>query len=653
MNAMLQRHAQHSLAHRSTLAAAAPAPSGVPNPISLTPLPIREGGRGVGSGLATRARARLALCLLLATLLLPALPSHADYLFSVPSMEMRVVPQPDASVVLSYTVAFQNDPGGEPLAIVDIGLPHSGYDLGNMKASLDGAPLTDIRKSTEVSIGVEVHLTNPLAPGKKGEFRFSCTMPDLVYQDSTNKDNASLRITPTWWGSAYVRGTTDLWVIVELPLNVKPEQVLYQLNQPFKNKGVSKSNTFVAWEFKDTAVTGEHLVGLSFPKGDWKVIKSTPWGLAWKWWQESPGARTLWAIVMFVLLGIFFFRLTRGTGCVLYVILLVILAIAWAASPALAALGFPVLLVVWILVGRSQAARKRSYLPAIASTPGAGIKRGLTVPEAAVIMEVPLGRVLTLVIFGMLKKGLLTQVQAQPLMVQPGAPYAGDREARREAAKAAGSVIRGYEQEFLDALAAAPGKPVEEVDFKKPMKELINGTVARMAGFDVDQTREYYKSIMSKAWADAKQIGDLNMRSQFVDDNLLWMMMAPDYGDQFGYWHHHGYNYYPRWTSTPAPTGAGLPTPGPVAVGGRTSLSDVGASFAGWAENLSGKVAGSVDPVSLGIVGKSGLDLSGVDHVTGDILKSMSSGSGGGGGGGGGCACAGCACACACAGGGR
>ncbi len=592
------------------------------------------------------------LCLAV-LLLVGATTAHADYLFSVPKMEMRIVPQPDASVIISYTVVFQNDPGGEPIAIVDIGLPHAGYSIANMKASLEGKPPTDIRKSTEVPIGVEVHLSNPIPPGKKGEFTFTCTMPDLVYQDSTNKDNASLRITPTWWGAAYVRDTTDLWVIVELPLSVTPEQVLYQLNQPFKNKGVAKSNTFVAWQFKDTAVTGEHMVGLSFPKGDWRVIRSTPWGLAWKWWKESTGVRIIWGLFMLVLVGIFYFRLTRGTGCLLYVILLVILSIIWAMFPELEALALPVLVTIWVLVGRSQASRKRAYLPAIASTPGAGIKRGLTVPEAAVLLEVPLGRVLTLVIFGMLKKGLLEQVQAEPLVVKPGSGYEGDRKSRREAAKAKGSVIRGYEQEFIEALAAAPGKPVEEVAFKKPMRDLINGTVARLGGFDLDQTREYYKSIMSKAWADAKQIGDLKMRTDFVDDNLLWMMMAPDYGDQFGYWHHHGYHYSPRWTGS---AGAGVPTPGPVAVGGRTSLSDVGASFAGWAENLSGKVAGSVDPVSLGIVGKPGLDLSGMDKVTGEILESISSSSGGGGGGGGGgcaCACAGCACACACAGGGR
>ncbi|HQE99892.1 MAG TPA: hypothetical protein PLG06_09200, partial [Anaerolineae bacterium] len=97
------------------------------------------------------------------------------------------------------------------------------------------------------------------------------------------------------------------------------------------------------------------------------------------------------------------------------------------------------------------------------------------------------------------------------------------------------------------------------------------------------------------------------------------------------------------------------------AAGGRTTLGDVGSSFAGWAQATAGGLAGAILPGSLKVPGVSGgvLDLSGMDKVTGDIFEAMakSSASSGRSGGGGGhscaCACAGCACACACAGGGR
>jgi hypothetical protein len=88
------------------------------------------------------------------------------------------------------------------------------------------------------------------------------------------------------------------------------------------------------------------------------------------------------------------------------------------------------------------------------------------------------------------------------------------------------------------------------------------------------------------------------------------------------------------------------------------SFGDVAASFAGWTESLTGQMASVISPTQLAVDGGGGkgvVNLSGADHVTGDVLAAFFSGSGGGGGGGGGggCACAGCACACACAGGGR
>jgi len=92
---------------------------------------------------------------------------------------------------------------------------------------------------------------------------------------------------------------------------------------------------------------------------------------------------------------------------------------------------------------------------------------------------------------------------------------------------------------------------------------------------------------------------------------------------------------------------------------GQTTFKDVAASFSGWAENTTGKMASAIGPGALGTGQSAGgfLDLSGADHATGEIFKALgdsaTSGGGGGGGFGGGCACAGCACACACAGGGR
>ncbi len=591
---------------------------------------------------------RTVLMLLVAAACLPA--AAQDYSFSVPRMLLEVTPNPDASVTLDYTIEFHCNEGAHPIDVVDMGLPHTGWDISNMSASINGTPLSGIANSSYVS-GVEVPVNPPIQPGETGTFKFQATMPNMVFQDTTNKELGSLRITPTWWDGQYVTDTTDLYIVVYLPDSIDLDQVVYQMEQ-FDEKLQLEGRKAVAWVYEGTRVDGEHMVGVSFPR-DWmeRVVRQTVWGLAWKWWTESTGARVLVGIGLLVAFSIWYFGLTAGTGTCLYIPLLIGLVIAWAVSPTLEALGIPVLVVLWLIGGRALAKKKRSYLPPIQSVAGGEIKRGLTAPEAAVILERPLGEVLTLVIFGMLKKGLVEMVREEPLTVAVPEHYQTTRGARRMVASKLGTVVRGYEQPFLDAIMAEPGKPVPELDLSKEMRNLVKKTAERMAGFDLERTREYYNSIVYEAWEEARLIGDVEKRDEYVNENIGWLMLDPGYPHHFRTWHSSGYNYNPGWArSSSAPRAPSVTT------GGRTTFGDVAASFAGWSENVAGRMAASMDPVSVGLVEGGVVDLGGMDKVGFEALEAMakSGGSSGGGGGGGcACACAGCACACACAGGGR
>jgi hypothetical protein len=589
--------------------------------------------------------------------LLPgAASAQADYRFSVPSLELHVTVNPDASATMEHVVTFQCSPGARPIDIVDVGLPHRGYDISNMSASLNGVTLSGIRKSTAIDCGVEVPLgPSAIPPGQSGIFVFRCTMPDMVYQDTTRKDYASLWVTPTWWGPQYVEGSGSIAVVVYLPTAIRPEEVLHQ-GQPFTLKGANEKHTVASWLLQGARADQAHLCKLSFPQRTMtRVVKMTVWKLFYKWWLDNPEARLIWGAVLAILYGIAFFRATRGTGITLYIILLAGGAFVCYRWPWAELLALPILLPVWVLCERSLRQRRGKYLPAIASVEGGGVKRGLSAPEAAMVLELPLGRVLTLIIFGLLRKRVLVQVRPEPLEVQPASEYAGKTHKERTAqARAAGTVIHAYEQGVLDEIEAHPGLPLNAIGFGVALKRAIAATAARMKGFDLERTRSYYRYIVSRAWTEAKALGDLRKRTEYADDNLLWLMTDWNAYDNFGLWHHHGYHYDPPWSRVGiGDVGAGqIPSP---SVGGKTSFADVSQSFAGWAEGLAGGLASKIDPGSVGLKTGGLVDLSGVDKVTVDMLESMAEnrGGGGGGGGGGGCACAGCACACACAGGGR
>ena len=281
-------------------------------------------------------------------------------------------------------------------------------------------------------------------------------------------------------------------------------------------------------------------------------------------------------------------------------------------------------------------------------------------------MELPLNKILTLILFGLLEKRICIQTKSEPLQLEVSPEYQAVKlprkkrhEFRLKVAQEMGIVIRSYEHAFLDLIEEHKRKPIQDIDFSHPMKEMINSTARRMKGFDLSDTKDYYRKIIAKAMKEAQSIGDIPEQERYIDRHLQWLLLDNAYPTVFS---SRRYHYRPVWVRPFASSdrlgSPSLPSKStPSAPGGRTSFADVSASFAGWTENTMGKLASSISPGSIKLdLPAGGVNLSGADKVTGDVFKALASSSGGGGSGGGGscaCACAGCACACACAGGGR
>ena len=644
--------------------------------------------------------------LLLLALLCVAPAGAQEYSFSVPQLRMQVQVQEDASVRITYDITFANNPGARAIDVVDIGVPHAGYDLANMSASLEGVPLTDIRPSEYVTPGVEVHLGNQaIPPGGERRFHFEFTMPEMVYQDTTREDYASLQITPTWFGEEFVTGTTYLQIAVVTLPGIRPDEVLYQ-ETPFDNKVEYAGGTAVLWRWTDAKATGPRLVGLSFPKrGLSRVVQISRFELLVRRFAESPGARFWAGVASLFLLALLYFRFTGGTGCVLFVPLFIAFFILISASPAAHLLSFAPLIVLVLWNEWYLARRRRRYLPPVAQVEGGGVLRGLSPAEAAVLLEMPLKKVLLLVLFGLLRKGVLREVRSSPWeleVVEAFRTYGAglpDRKAERlRAARDTGGVIHPYEHAFLDVLEKNRGKPIQAIDFGGAMKKLIESTVGKMEGFDLSDTQDYYRARVAHALAEAKAAVQPEERQSAIDRNLEWILLDRNPGPIFT---GGGYGYRPVWTrraggearapqappeeaaSTPfspsqqgragegaASTSFGVSRPqAPGEEAASTSFAGwregkgagaASTSFADWADQTAEELSGAIPSGSVRIEGARGgiIDLSAADRATADLFEALSESSGGGGGGGGGgcvcaCACAGCACACACAGGGR
>ncbi|MCO4774048.1 MAG: hypothetical protein KDA24_28705 [Deltaproteobacteria bacterium] len=602
---------------------------------------------------------------------LSATPAEANYLFAVPSVDMTARINPDASVQVEYVMEFANSGNGQTIDIVDIGMPTTDYDIGTMRAKVDGVLVTDIRRSTYVTPGVEVHLGARSIPrGQTGTLTFTFTHPDLVYSDTTDKELASFRITPTWFGEQYVVGNTDLKVAMVLPSGVEPEQVLHQGLKEFANKAKTGEGTVVLFHWPSVRFTGKHLTGISFPRSSMdRVVDVSRWELLVKAVEANPTLRLWLFLALAVLVGVTFFRFSGGTGFVVFLMLGGGIAVFSMGSAAFQILGIPGGIGLLALNETFLRKRKNKYLPPIAEVEGGGIKRGLTAPEAAVLLEEPLGKVLTLVIFGLLKKNVLELTKEDPFTVRVRDPFnfAGEKKVRRSnkrraAAREEGVALRPYEEGFLTIIEDAPSTMVlTDLDFTDKLKNLVRMTADRLSGFDLSDSKDYYRLIIARALKEAEAaVPETEKAEGTLDRGLEWILLSESAGDVFD-----RYRYRPPWRRRyyygGGHGGGGIKLPGggggDKGPGWTPGVGDAAAGYAGWAENVFGDMAGAILPGD--IAGKAGgfLDLSGVDKVTGDILEAMAENSGSGGSGGGGgscaCACAGCACACACAGGGR
>ncbi len=611
----------------------------------------------------------VALAFALVALRAPSLAA-ADYRVAVPSVLLEAFVEPDGTVTLDYTFKLVSEIGAKRLDGVDVGMPTTSWSLSNARAWLDGTELGGLQKSPYIDNGIAANFPNGgLTPGVEATARVVVTgVGGLLFSDTTDKDLVSLRLTPTWFASQFIRGTSFVRVAIHLPPGVDAGALRWHAVKWVGQANIGDApgrpaHAVVVFE-RTYAFTGPWMLGVSFPRytvsasGTQTAVVAgvrdiTTWDL-FVAWAETGKARTRGLFLLLAGFTIVFFWATRRTGCVLWAVASIVLLIASAAKPVLPWLLLPLLPLFAFLVAWSRKRKKSPYVPAVASVEGGGIKRGLTAPEAACLLEAPPGKILLLVLYGLARKGFIetSPLGDGPLMARATAGFGESRRNDIKLAAEKGSVLQPYESAFLSVLKSETLANVALLEWKTALEGLAKHAASRLQGHDLHQTREYYKSIVSRAWREAASIGDVELRKQATDRTFDWMVLDGNAWRRMDSWHRAGYRFGTPWGRTPVPVG--LPGSGPPPLPA-PSAGDVAGSFGGRLENLAGSFA-----TALGVGTKPAGVFASVDKVSAkafsDFLTEMSKASSGGGGGGGtscACACAGCACACACAGGGR
>jgi hypothetical protein len=548
-------------------------------------------------------RLRLPILLLILTLLLPGTVLAQDYLFGVDTESVDVYWNADGTSSIEYSYHFVNQPGAHAIDFVDVGMPVSTFDMATVTADVEGTRVSVSRSEYQGSgSGFAVVLGSlAIQPGQSGTVHVLVgSVTGVLREDSDDPNYASAVFAPTFFGSQFVSGSTDMTVTFHLPPGVQPEEPRYHPaeNWPGSAEPISgideQGRIYYSWNTASASAARQYTFGASFPRSyvpSGAIVTAPP---------VDFGA--IVAGIMGVLLPV---------GCIGIFVLMFV--------------GIPILGVI------QGQRRKLQYLPPKISIEGHGIKRGLTAVEAAILLEQPLDKALTMTLFGAVKKGAATVLSRDPLKIEVASPLPEG--------------LHQYEKDFLSAF-----RQTEVREQRKELQDMVIALVKvvaeKMKGFSRKETQEYYKAITEKAWTQVEAAQTPEVKGQKLDENIEWTMLDKDYDDRSRrafsgpiyaprWWG----SYDPAWHSTTASSGGGARQAAPLQ--GGPSLAD---SVVGGVQGFSSKVLGDLNTFT-----------SRVTNVTNPPPPPSKSSYRGGGGGGSSCACA-CACAgcaCACAGGGR
>jgi hypothetical protein len=560
----------------------------------------------------TKRTALLSLIFILCILLLaPGSALAQDYSYELPRQTLDAYWNSDGTLTLDYRFFFQNDPGASPIDFVDVPMPNNSFDEGSVSAWVDDIPLTFISRGDYqgTGTGVAVGLGDyAIPPGGSGEVRVLITgIERMLYPDSDDENYVSAVMAPAWFEPGGVHGTTDLTVTFHLPEGVQPEEPRWHASpsgfpsEPetgFDDQG----RVTYTWRSAQADPTIQKNFGASFPLSyvpAESVVRPDPM----EWLATICGAVT-------------------------------------AIAPFLIFCG--ILVVIGAVSAANQRRRKLQYLPPKISIEGHGIKRGLTAVEAAILMEQPLDKVLTMILFGVIKKGAATVRSREPLEIEVAAELPEG--------------LHPYERSFLQAFSK-PGRERRSA-LQKMMVELVREVSRKMKGFSRRETIAYYDDIIKRAWSEVEAADTPEVKSQKYDEVMEWTMLDRNYEGRTREVFRSDPVYVPVWWPRYDPTyGRGTTTTGratPTTAPSQSSQPSMptlpGSAFAG-------SVVTGVQNFATSVVGNLTDFTSRITSQTNPPPKTTSSTSSGRSGGGGGCACA-CACACAgcacaCAGGGR
>jgi len=485
----------------------------------------------------------------------------------------------NGSIDLLYDISITLDSGPE-INFVYIGQPHGDFAIG-LAMDQYGHMLVATDASSGSDYKVRVNLHEPLKAGQTVRFNLTTNVARMIYEDTQNPGNVGMQFVPTWWQEASV---IDLRVLIVLPSGVTADEVRTSVD--WDNVLTEDGRLSIYWERRNLSPDQRYAFGVSFPKEYVQTYEKRPAGVVAFLQRYGPALLTFGVSIAVI-------------GAVVYVV------------------------------------RKRPYLRPTVSIETLGIRRGLTAVEASYLLDLKPTKMVTEILYGLLKKRAVWVESTTPALklkiMKPFQNKTGTSE----------TTLRYYEIDFLNAIKE--DGTLDEEKLARTIMFLRDTVEEKLRGYCRRDTIDYYGKIVAKAWEQVEQAGTPELASKAYDEQLLWLFLDPNYQSRtqtafrdkafepspFWFWYWYGYrHYHPKPTYEPnveAPTEAAKPPTIPGA--------DFANNIATAVESTSNKVVANLEKFANAIVPIPAAKASRqpAHHRSSCV-----------------CACAACACVCAC-----
>lgn len=486
----------------------------------------------------------------------------------------------DGTIDLFYDMSLTLDFGQE-INRVFIGQPQGDFTIGEAFDQY-GRLLPTSDESSGSDYKVLVNLYEPLRAGETARFNLTTNVARMLWADLENEGNVGMQFTPTWWAQASI---SDLRILVVLPNGVSSDMVK-TTEVLWNNTVIDDGRLGVYWEAQNLSPDERYPVGVSFPAEYVENYETQPTGLM---------------------------AFLQDYGLIL------------VASV------FGIIVIVAII----YAARKKSYLSPQVSMETLGIRRGLTAVEASYMLDLKPPQIVTEILYSLLQKRAVWVESINPAIKLRLMPLFKNKTGTEE------NPLRYYEIDFLHAIK--DNGALDEAKLAHTVMFLRDTVEEKLRGYSRRDTVDYYRKIVTKAWSQVEQAGTANLGSKAYDEQLLWLMLDPDYRSRtevtfqnrvfepspLWFWYWYGHNHYnPHSANKPTIDPPAKPAQPPKIPG-----AEFANNIATAVEKTSSNIVMDVEKFANAIIPMQRQEASHAPVHREDSCV---------------CACAACACACAC-----